>query len=311
MSALANFRFVKFIIPNMENQIRMPPAFSNLVQENLSNPVKISTTNGQSWSISWGVEEEHLHRIVFTGEWRNFYEDYHLRIGAMLLLSYHQPKFFYVAIHGTSFCEINYGRNLQNGSLLAIPAHGNYTVQFFTIIPMLPPRFLRDYGRSLPRRLTLTMPRGQRHRVGWNMEPNGRIVLHGGWDTVREHYGLRDEWLMLFRYHDIQNTMYVMFFNGHIMEINYLAHAGPGTNCTCISYPTAPKTMFIADGFRSTNPFFVKPIVHPLTSRFLPNVPPLPGVYENSPILITNERGAWTVQYTHYVGRTNGCFRVG
>ncbi|XLR14516.1 hypothetical protein S83_042454 [Arachis hypogaea] len=91
----------------------------------------------------------------------------------MLLLSYHQPKFFYVAIHGTSFCEINYGRNLRHGSLPAIPAHGNYTVQFFAIIPvndfdtlMLPRRFSRDYGRSLPRPLTLIMPTGQHHRVG-------------------------------------------------------------------------------------------------------------------------------------------------
>ncbi|RYR25946.1 hypothetical protein Ahy_B02g059998 [Arachis hypogaea] len=318
MPALADFRFFNFIIPNMENQIRMPPTFSNLVRENMSNRVEISTTNGQSWSISWVVEEEHPHQIVFTGGWRAFYEHYHLRIGAMLLLSYHQPKFFYVALHGTSFCEINYGKNLRNGSLPAIPAHGNYTVQFFAIMLvnnpdtlMLPPRFSRDYGQSLPRPLTLTTPTGQRHRVGWNMELNGRIVLHGGWDAVWEHYGLRDEWLVLFHYHDIQNTMYVMFFNCHTIKINYLAHAGPRTDCTFISYPTAPRSMHIADGFRSTNPFFVKPIVHRLASRFLPNVLPLPGVYEDSPISITNERGAWTVQYTHYVGRTNGCFGVG
>ncbi|XP_016191899.1 uncharacterized protein LOC107632753 [Arachis ipaensis] len=168
------------------------------------------------------------------------------------------------------------------------------------------------------------------------MEPNGRIVLRGGWDTVREHYGLRDEWLVLFRYHNIQNTMYAMFFNGHTMEINYLAHDGPGTDCTCIMYPTAPRTMHIANGFRSTNPFFVVSIVYPMTSRLLatisgaivlanyfialtlknmfrfqPNVPPLPEVYEDSTISITNERGAWTVQYRHYAGRTNGCFGVG
>ncbi|RYQ89657.1 hypothetical protein Ahy_B09g096190 [Arachis hypogaea] len=110
MPSLANFRFFKFIIPNMDNQIRMPTALSNLVRETMSNPIEISTTNGQSWSISWGVEEEHPHRIVFTGGWRDFCKHYHLRISSMLLLSYHQPKFFYVAIHGTSFCEINYGR---------------------------------------------------------------------------------------------------------------------------------------------------------------------------------------------------------
>ncbi|XLR36006.1 hypothetical protein S83_063906, partial [Arachis hypogaea] len=208
--------------------------------------------------------------------------------------------------------------NLRNGSLPAIPAHGNYTVQFFAIILvndpdtlMLSLRFSRDYGRSLPRPLTLTTPTGHHHRMGWNMEPNGRILLRGGWDAVREHYGLRDQWLVLFRYHDAQNTMYVMFFNGHTMEINYLAHAEPGTDSTCISYPTAPKSRHIADGFRSTNPFFVSPIVHRLPTRFLPNVPPLPGVYEDSPISITNERGAWTVQYTHYVGRTDGCFGMG
>ncbi|RYR29226.1 hypothetical protein Ahy_B01g053575 [Arachis hypogaea] len=160
---------------------RMPPTFSNLVRETMSNPIEISTTNGQLWSISWGVEEEYLHRIVFTGGWRDFYEHYHLRIGSMLLLSYHQPKFFYVSIHGTSFCEINYR------SLPAKPAHDNYTVQFYVIIPvndpdtlMLPPRFSQDYGWFLPRPLTLTTPTGQHHRVGWNMKPNGRIVLHGG-----------------------------------------------------------------------------------------------------------------------------------
>ncbi|XLS93854.1 hypothetical protein HN51_069862, partial [Arachis hypogaea] len=108
MSSLTDFRFFKFIIPNMDNQIRMPPTFSNLVRETISNPIEISTTNGQSWSISWGVEEEHPHRIVFTGGWRDFYGHYHLRIGSMMLLSYHQPKFFYVTIHGTSFCENNY-----------------------------------------------------------------------------------------------------------------------------------------------------------------------------------------------------------
>ncbi|XLR65469.1 hypothetical protein S83_016141, partial [Arachis hypogaea] len=134
---------------------------------------------------------------------------------------------------------------------------------------ILPLRFSRDYGRSLPRPLTLTTPTGHRHRVGWNMEPNGRIVLHGGWDAVREHYCLRDQWLVLFCYHEIQNTMYVMFFNGHTMEINYLAHAGPGTDCTCITYPSAPKSRHIADGFRSTNPFFVSPIVHRLATHFL------------------------------------------
>ncbi|XLR14517.1 hypothetical protein S83_042455 [Arachis hypogaea] len=105
--------------------------------------------------------------------------------------------------------------------------------------------------------------------------------------------------------------MYAMFFNGHTMEINYLAHDGPGTDCTCIMYPTAPRTMHIANGFRSTNPFFVVSIVYPMTSRLLPNVPPLPEVYEDSTISITNERGAWTVQYRHYAGRTNGCFGVG
>ncbi|XLU95771.1 hypothetical protein S245_010123 [Arachis hypogaea] len=143
------------------------------------------------------------------------------------------------------------------------------------------------------------------------MEPNGRVVLYGGWDTVREHYCLRDQWLVLFCYHEVQNTMYVMFFNGHTMEINYLAHAGPGTDCTCITYLTAHRTRHIADGFRSNNPFFVSPIVHRLATHFLLNVPPLPGVCEDSPILITNERGTWTVQYTHYVGRTNGCFGMG
>ncbi|RYR29225.1 hypothetical protein Ahy_B01g053574 [Arachis hypogaea] len=106
-------------------------------------------------------------------------------------------------------------------------------------------------------------------------------------------------------------TPCVMFFNGHTMEINYLDHDRPGMDCTCIMYPTPPKTMHIADGFRSTNPFFVVPIVHPMTSRLLPNVAPLPGVYEDSPILITNERGAWTVQYRHYSGRTNGYFGIG
>ncbi|XLR23701.1 hypothetical protein S83_051601, partial [Arachis hypogaea] len=113
--------------------------FSNAVRENMSNPVEISTTNGQSWSISWVVEEEHPHRIVFTGGWRAFYEHYHLRIGNTMLFSYHQPKFFYVAIHDARYCEINYGRNLRNGSLPAIPAHGNYTVQFFAIIPVNDP----------------------------------------------------------------------------------------------------------------------------------------------------------------------------
>ncbi|XLR03392.1 hypothetical protein S83_069590 [Arachis hypogaea] len=318
MPTLADFRFFRFIIPNTKNQFRMPAPFSNTVRKNMSNPVEVSTTNGQSWSISWVVEEEHPHRIVFTGGWRAFYEHYRLRIRNTMLFSYHQPKFLYVAIHDARYCEINYGRNLRNGSLPAIPAHGNYTVQFFAIIPvndpdtlMLPLRFSRDYGRSLPRPLTLTTPTGHHHRVGWNMEPNGRIVLHGGWDAVREHYGLRDQWLVLFHYHEAQNTMYVMFFNGHTMEINYLAHAEPGTDSTCISYPTAPKSRHIADRFRSTNPFFVNPIVHRLPTRFLPNVPPLPGVYEDSPISITNERGAWTVQYTHYVGRTNECFGMG
>ncbi|RYR14059.1 hypothetical protein Ahy_B04g070725 isoform F [Arachis hypogaea] len=139
MPTLADFRFFRFIIPNTENQIRMPAAFSNLVQENMSNPVEISTINGQSWSISWVVEEEHPHRIVFTRGWRAFYEHYHLRIGATMLLSYHHPKFFYVAIHDTRFYKINYGRNLRNGSLPAITAHGNYTVQFFAIIPVNDP----------------------------------------------------------------------------------------------------------------------------------------------------------------------------
>ncbi|RYR76605.1 hypothetical protein Ahy_A01g001194 [Arachis hypogaea] len=248
MPPLADCRFFIFIIPNMENQIRLPVAFSNVVRDNMSNPVQVITINGQLWSISWVVEEEHPHQIVFIGGWQAFYEHYHLRIGDSMLLSYHQPKFFYVAIHDTRYCEINYGRNLRNGSLPAIPAHGNYTVQFFAIIPvndpdtlMLPLRFSREYGRSLPRPLTLTTPTGHRHRVGWNMEPNGRIVLHGGWNDVRERYRLRDQWLVLFRYHAIQNTMYVMFFNGHTMEINYLAHAGPGTDCTCITYPSAPR----------------------------------------------------------------------
>ncbi|XLT32127.1 hypothetical protein HN873_063419, partial [Arachis hypogaea] len=118
---------------------RMPAPFSNVVRENMSNPVEVSTTNGQSWSISWVVEEEHPHRIVFIGGWRAFYEHYHLRIGNTMLFSYHQPKFFNVAIHDTRYCEINYGRNLRNGSLPAIPAHGNYTVQFFAIIPVNDP----------------------------------------------------------------------------------------------------------------------------------------------------------------------------
>ncbi|RYR14063.1 hypothetical protein Ahy_B04g070725 isoform E [Arachis hypogaea] len=197
-----------------------------------------------------------------------------------MLLSYHHPKFFYVAIHDTRFYKINYGRNLRNGSLPAITAHGNYTVQFFAIIPvndpdtlMLPLRFSRDYGRSLPRPLTITTPTGHCHCVGWNMEPNGRIVLHGGWDAVREHYGLRDQWLVLFHYHEVQNTLYVMFFNGHTMEINYLVHAGPGTDSTCIIYPTAPRSRHIADGFRSINPFFISPIVHRLATHFLVSVP--------------------------------------
>ncbi|RYR46564.1 hypothetical protein Ahy_A07g032300 isoform B [Arachis hypogaea] len=111
--------------------------------------------------------------------------------------------------------------------------------------------------------------------------------------------------------------MNVMFFNGHTMEINYLAHAGPGTDSTCITDSSAPRSRHIADGFRSTNPFFVIPIMHRLANRFLkclhfqPNVPPLPGVCEDSPITITNDRGAWTVRFTHYVGRTNGCFGIG
>ncbi|XLT87936.1 hypothetical protein HN873_009689, partial [Arachis hypogaea] len=41
------------------------------------------------------------------------------------------------------------------------------------------------------------------------------------------------------------------------------------------------------------------------------NVPTLPGVCEDSLISITNERGAWTVRYTHYVRRTNRCFGMG
>ncbi|XP_057747651.1 uncharacterized protein LOC130966846 [Arachis stenosperma] len=272
MPQLANCRFFRFIISNMENQIRLPVAFSNVVRDNMSNPVEVITTNGQSWSISWDVEKEHPHQIVFTGGWRAFYEHYHLRIGDSMLLSYHQPKFFYVDIHDTTYFEINYGRNLRNGSLPAIPAHGNYTVQFFTIIPVNAPDTL---------------------------------------DGVRARYGLRDEWLVLFRYHAVQNTMYVIFFNGHTMKINYLAHAGPGTDSTCITDPSAPRSRHIADGFRSTNPFFVSPIMHRLANRFLPNVPPLPGVCEDSPITITNDRGAWTVRYTHYVGRTNGCFGIG
>ncbi|RYR07002.1 hypothetical protein Ahy_B05g074324 [Arachis hypogaea] len=74
----------------------------------------------------------------------------------------------------------------------------------------------------------------------------------------------------------------------------------------------SPRRMHIADGFRSTNPFFVMPIVDSIvTSRMLPNVPPLPKDYEDSPISITNERGAWTVQYRHYPGRMNGCFGTG
>ncbi|RYR46565.1 hypothetical protein HN873_021935 [Arachis hypogaea] len=208
MPPLADCRFFRFIIPNMENQIRLPVAFSNVVRDNMSNPVEVITTNGQSWSISWFVEEEHPHQVVFTRGWRAFYEHYHLRIGDSMLLSYHQPKFFYAAIHDTTYFEINYGRHLRNGSLPAIPAHGNYAVQFFAIIPVndpdtlkLPLRFSREYGRSLPRPLTLTTPTGHRHRVGWNMQPNGRIVLHGGWDGVRARYGLRDQWLVLFRYH--------------------------------------------------------------------------------------------------------------
>ncbi|XLR37807.1 hypothetical protein S83_022467 [Arachis hypogaea] len=318
MPPLADCRFFRFIIPNMENQIRLPVAFSNVVRDNMSNPVEVITTNGQSWSISWFVEEEHPHQVVFTRGWRAFYEHYHLRIGDSMLLSYHQPKFFYAAIHDTTYFEINYGRHLRNGSLPAIPAHGNYAVQFFAIIPVndpdtlkLPLRFSREYGRSLPRPLTLTTPTGHRHRVGWNMQPNGRIVLHGGWDGVRARYGLRDQWLVLFRYHALQNTMNVMFFNGHTMEINYLAHAGPGTDSTCITDSSAPRSRHIADGFRSTNPFFVIPIMHRLANRFLPNAPPLPGVCEDSPITITNDRGAWTVRFTHYVGRTNGCFGIG
>ncbi|XLU95773.1 hypothetical protein S245_010125 [Arachis hypogaea] len=67
MSSLADFHFFRFIIPNMENQIRMPAAFSNVVRDNMSNPIEVITTNGQSWSISWVVKEEHPHRIVFTG----------------------------------------------------------------------------------------------------------------------------------------------------------------------------------------------------------------------------------------------------
>ncbi|XP_015969400.1 uncharacterized protein LOC107492861 [Arachis duranensis] len=249
MPPLADCRFFRFIIPNMENQFRLPVAFSNVVRDNMSNPVQVITTNGQSWSISWFVEEEHPHQVVFTGGWRAFYEHYHLQIGDSMLLSYHQPKFFCAAIHDTTYFEINYGRNLRNGSLPAIPAHGNYAVQFFAIIPVNDP------------------------------------------DTL--------------------NTMYVMFFNGHTMEINYLAHAGPGTDSTCITDPSAPRSRHIGDGFRSTNPFFVIPIMHRLANHFLPNVPPLPGVCEDSPITITNDRGAWTVRFTHYVGRTNGCFGIG
>ncbi|XLR51031.1 hypothetical protein S83_001703, partial [Arachis hypogaea] len=255
MPPLADCRFFRFIIPNMENQIRLPVAFSNVVRDNMSNPVEVITTNGQSWSISWVVDEEHPHQIVFAGGWRAFYEHYHLRIGDSMLLS---------------------GLLINYGSLPAIPAHGNYTVQFFAIIPVndpdtlkLPLRFSREYGRSLPRPLTLTTPTGHRHRVGWNMQPNGRIVLHGGWDGVRARYGLRDQWLVLFRYHALQNTMYVMFFNGHTMEINYWAHAGPGTDSTCITDPSAPRSRHIADGFRTTNPFFVIPIMHRLANRFL------------------------------------------
>ncbi|XP_015965691.1 uncharacterized protein LOC107489457 [Arachis duranensis] len=110
MPPLTDFRFFRFIIPNMENQIRMPVAFSNVVRDNMSNPIEVITTNGQLWNISWVVEGEHPHRIVFTGGWRAFYEHYHLQIGDSRLLSYHQPKFFYVAIHDTRFCEINYER---------------------------------------------------------------------------------------------------------------------------------------------------------------------------------------------------------
>ncbi|XLR37899.1 hypothetical protein S83_022559, partial [Arachis hypogaea] len=161
-------------------------------------------------------------------------------------------------------------------SLPTTPTHGTHTVQFFSIILVndpdtliLPRRFSQDYGRSLPRPLRLTLPTGQTYCVGLNLEPNGRIVIQGGWATVREHYGLRDEWRVLFRYHNIQNTMCVMFFNRQTMEITYVARDEPGTDSTCIIIPTAPRTMHIADGFRTTNSFFVMPIIHPMTSRFL------------------------------------------
>ncbi|RYR20446.1 hypothetical protein Ahy_B03g065566 [Arachis hypogaea] len=121
---------------------RMLPAFSNLVWETMSNLIETSTTNGRSWNISWGVEKEHPHRIVLIEGWRDFYEHYHLQIGSMLLLSYHQPKFFYVAIHSSSFCEVNYERYLQAESHPAIPAHGNHTIQFFAIIPVNDPATL-------------------------------------------------------------------------------------------------------------------------------------------------------------------------
>ncbi|RYR38059.1 hypothetical protein Ahy_A09g043010 [Arachis hypogaea] len=78
MPPLADFCFFIFIIPNMENQNRMLAAFSNVVRYNMSNPVEVITTNGQLWSISWVVKEEHPHRIVFIGGWQAFYEHYHL-----------------------------------------------------------------------------------------------------------------------------------------------------------------------------------------------------------------------------------------
>ncbi|XP_016178860.1 uncharacterized protein LOC107621348 [Arachis ipaensis] len=242
MPALADFRFFIFIIPNMENQIRMPSAFSNLVWENMSNPVEVSTTNGQSWSISWVVEEEHPHRIVFTGGWRAFYEHYHLRIGATLLLSYHQPKFFNVAIYGTSFCEINYG------SLPAIPTHGNYTVQFFVIIPVNDPDTLRSYNRN---QLLGPCRAGDGLHL-YKLSDGPQVNAHSRWVQIDQ---------------------------------SVLSQA----NRTLPGIPFSRK----------------------ICPRFQPNVPPLSRVYEDSPISITNERGVWTVQYTHYVGRTNGCFGVG
>ncbi|RYR14061.1 hypothetical protein Ahy_B04g070725 isoform D [Arachis hypogaea] len=226
MPTLADFRFFRFIIPNTENQIRMPAAFSNLVQENMSNPVEISTINGQSWSISWVVEEEHPHRIVFTRGWRAFYEHYHLRIGATMLLSYHHPKFFYVAIHDTRFYKINYG------SLPAITAHGNYTVQFFAIIPVNDPDTLRSYNGN---QLLGPCRAGDGQHL-YNLSDGPQVKAHSRWVQID------------------QSVLY---------QSN---RAPPG------------------------NPFSRKKCPH-----FQPNVPPLPGVYDDSPISITNERGTWTI----------------